>query len=85
MHILLEIYDPVSVLRFTISITDIEEDRRGPVTHILYVIKVSRNDGERWEVKKRYSEIAQFRNFLKQQDDEVNREDFDNVNKIFYR
>jgi len=41
------------------------------VTVFIYHIKVFRNDGLEWAIKKRYSEIADFRDKLIKRDNDV--------------
>ena len=67
LHIALEIYNEESLKYFHISITEIEEfqeEDKLACKVFLYVIKITRNDGLEWQVKKRYSQIRALRQSL---------------------
>lgn len=74
MHICLEIYDPVTINHITISIPETEEFKEGGLlecTVFLYVIKVLRNDGLEWLVKRRYSQMRSLKGSLSESVREV--------------
>jgi len=67
IHVELEIYDDKSLRYFNVSIPEIEEfqeENKLSCKVFLYVVKVFRNDGLEWIVKKRYSEIRALRQAL---------------------
>ena len=71
---MLEIYNPESLKHFQVSIPEIEETTEQGIMDckiFLYVIKITRNDGLEWIIKKRYSEIRALKENLAKECSEV--------------
>lgn len=67
LHVCLEIFDPISIKHFEVSIPEVEETRENGFLEckvFVYTIKIVRNDGLEWYVKKRYSEIRALKKAL---------------------
>ena len=67
LHVELEIFNETAIKHFQVSIPEVEEFKeRGAFgcKVYVYVIKVTRNDGLEWLVRKRYSQIRKLRNDL---------------------
>ena len=71
----LEIFNETAIRHFQVSIPEVEEFKEegafGCKVYV-YVIKVTRNDGLEWLVRKRYSQIRKLRKALAKSNPEVN-------------
>ena len=84
LHVSLEIFNETAIKHFQVSIPEVEEFKEegafGCKVYV-YVIKVTRNDGLEWLVRKRYSQIRKLRKALAKLNPEVNFR-FDSANVI---
>jgi len=76
IHVALEIYDEVAIIKLNMKIKAIEEREGSCGKVFVYVINIRRNDGLEWTIRKRYSEILQFRDRMLHHDEEVKNFEF---------